>query len=32
MRTTEELSFEFVVVGGGMSGICAAVSAARLRP
>ena len=29
MRTTEELSFEFVVIGGGMAGICAAVSAAR---
>ena len=29
MRITEELSFEFVVIGGGMAGICAAVSAAR---
>ena len=29
MRTIEELSFEFVVVGGGMAGICAALSAAR---
>ena len=29
MRTTEKLSYDFVVIGGGMSGICAALSAAR---
>ena len=28
--TPEELAFDFVVVGGGMAGTCAAISAARL--